>query len=180
MTANTENVTLGSGVLYLNNVDVGHLKGDVELNIKDEYVKFKPSNMTGNVKVFRITEEITLKASLAELDLDNVKLAYGVTTSIATSQGSLSYDPSSFSFDASYDTLTIGGSKTVNEVPLRFEHTRPNGKKWVVIFYNSVCTQELLSPFKESEITLYDVLFDGLADEDRAAGDQVGVILEQS
>lgn len=179
MSANTEKVTLGNGVLYLNNIDVGHLKGDVELSLKREFVKFKPSNMLGNVKVFAIGEETTLKASLAELDLDQLKLAYGVTTSIATSQGSLSYDPSSFSFDASYDTLTLGGSKSVNEVPLRFEHTRPNGEKFIVIFYNAVSTTELMTPFKESEVTLYDVVFDGLADEDRAEGDQVGVLLEQ-
>jgi hypothetical protein len=178
MAADTDNVTLGSGTLYLNNVDVGHLKGDVELTMRREYLDFKPSNMIGTVKKFVITEEIMLKASSAELDLDNVKLAYGVTTSIATSQGSLSYDPSSFSFDASYDTLTIGGSKTINEVPLRFEHTRPSGVKVVVIFYNAASSADLLIPFKESDITLYDISFTGLADEDRSEGDMVGVILE--
>jgi len=179
MASNTENVTLGGGILLLNNVDVGHLKGDVEFSLKKQFVKFKPAPMLNNVKVFTISEEISMKAQSAELDLDNLKLAYGVTTAIATSQGSLSYDPSSFSFDASYDTLTIGGSKSVNEVPLRFEHTRPNGKRFIVIFYNAICTSELVIPFKESDITLYDLMFEGLADSDRAVGDQVGVILEE-
>ncbi len=179
MAAETENVTLGSGVLYLNNVDVGHLKGDVELTMAREQLEFKPSNMTGAVKSFIIGENIQLKASVAELNLDNIKLAYGVTTAIQASLTSLSYDPSSFSFGGnSYDALTIGGSKTQNEVPLRFEHTRPNGNKVVVIFYNAVSITELVVPFKEVDITMYDVVFKGLADEDRSEGDMVGVLLE--
>jgi hypothetical protein len=179
MAADTDNITLGSGVLYLNNIDVGHLKGDVELTIKREYVDFKPSNMIGVVKKFVVGEEVSLKVQSAELDLDNIKLAYGVTTSIQTSQDSLLYDPSNFSFDASYDKLTIGGSKTINEVPLRFEHTRPtSGVKVIVIFYNAASDSELVLPFKESDITLYDLTFTALADETRSEGDQIGVILE--
>jgi len=182
MASDTTKVSLGSGTLYLNNVDVGHLKGAVEFTYNRAKVEFKPSNMLGIVKQFVITEEATLKASLAELKLANIKLAMGVSDSIVSSSSFPEYDPSSFSppATASYDVLTIGGSKTVDEMSLRFEHTRPGTtNKIIIVLYNAVSMSELVIPFAEEEVILHDLIFKALSDADRTAGDRIGVIVDQ-
>jgi len=63
---------------------------------------------------------------------------------------------------------------------LRFEHTRPDGDKVIVIFYNAVSESKLDLSFKKDSITLFDLTFEALADSTRAEGDQLGVICEQS
>ncbi len=187
--AETEKVTLGSGVLYLNGVDVGHLKGDVEFSYTVERVEFKPADMLGVVKVFKIREGAQLKAASAELKMANIKLAMGVTTAVDASVSFPSYvgagDSCSISMAAgqqasySYDVLHFGGSKAVDEMCLRFDHTRPNGQVFTVIFYNAVSMSELIIPFHEEDITLYDLTFKALSDANRAAGDRIGVLIEE-
>ena len=183
MAKDTEKVSLGSGTLYLNNVDVGHLKGDVEFSYVRGKVDFKPSNMLGKVKRFIITEEATLKASLAELKMLNIKLAMGVTTDIGASQSFPSYAQNIDSFappsGASYDVLTFGGSKAVDEMTLRFEHTRPNGLQVIIVLYKVSSLSEFTLPFHEEDISLHDVTFEALSDANRSAGDRMGVVVEQ-
>lgn len=180
--AETEQVTLGSGVLYLNNVNVGHLKGDVVVTLEGEMVDFKPSNLTGIVKRFVIRESAKLTASIAEIKLANMRLALGVTTAVTGSSSFPEYDPSSFSptTSSSYDIINFGGDKTVSEVSLRFEHTRPGTtKKIVVVFYQAVSNRLLNLPFHEEDIVLSDIEWMALADDARSAGDQMGFIADE-
>ena len=182
MAKDTSQVILGSGDLYLNNIDVGHLKGDVVFTTTGEFVDFKPANMTGVVKRFVIRETAKLTASLAEINVANLHLALGVTTAVALSGSFPSYDPSSFSApgSSSYDIFKFGGDKTVSEVPLRFEHTRPGTtKKIIVVFYAAVSNRVLNIPFHEEDISLQDIEFTALSDEDRAAGDQMGFVADE-
>ncbi len=182
MASDTDQVTLGSGTLYLNEIDVGHLKGDVVLTHEGVFVDFKPSNMTGIVKRFVTSESVKLTASLAEIKTANMRLALGVTTALGESQSFPSYDPSSFSIgtSSSYDVINFGGDKTVSEVSLRFEHTRPGTtKKIVVVFYKSVSDRMLNLPFHEEDIILSDVEWMALADASRTAGDQMGLIADE-
>lgn len=181
MAKDTEKVTLGSGDLFLNAIDVGHLKGDVELTYELSKVDFKPANMLGTVKQFIVGENATLKASIAELKAANVKMAMGVAAAIDANTSFPAYDPTSYDPVAgtSYDVIKFGGNKEVVEVPLRFVHTRPDGKVIVVVFYAAVTEGGLTLPFHEDSVTLQDVTFKGLADESRAEGDQIGFIAEQ-
>jgi len=100
----------------------------------------------------------------------------GSSTSLPAYQSDASFDSTAGS---SYDYISFGGYKTVQESALRFEHTRPNGKKIVVILYQAVSASEIVIPFDEENVTLYDVVYKGLADEDRTAGDQIGVIIDE-
>jgi hypothetical protein len=182
MATDTEQVTLGSGTLYLNAVEVGHLKGDVVVTLEGESVDFKPSSMTGIVKRFVIRESAKLTASLAEIKLANMRLALGVTTAVTSSSSFPEYDPSSYTATASssYDIVNFGGDKTVSEVSLRFEHTRPGTtKKIVVVFYQAVSNRLLNLPFHEEDIVLSDVEWMALADSTRTAGDQMGFIADE-
>jgi len=181
MAKNTDKVTLGVGDLYINNVDVGHLKGDVEFVYQTETVPFKPSNMLGAVKLFLTGEIATLKASLAELKVANLRLAMGMDTAPTTSTSFPAYDPSSYSpaSGSSYDVIHFGGEKEVYEYPLRFEHTREDGKKVIVVLYKATSQSGLTVPFHETDVNLQDVTFQGLADASRTEGDQMGFIAEQ-
>lgn len=179
----TENVTVGSANLFINGVDVGHLKETVEFEYVREKLAFKPANTLGEVKAFAITERAEIRARTAELNLTNIRAALGMSdtaitasTTLAAQTGSCSYDPAS---DSSWDSLTFGGDKSENEVCVRAEHTRPNGKIFVVILYKAISMSELIVPFAEDEFTLYDLHFKGLADTSRSGGDEIGIILDQ-
>ena len=182
MAKDTAQVILGSGDLFLNAVDVGHLKGDVVLTAEGESVDFKPGNMTGIVKRFVIRESAKLTASIAEIKSANMRLALGVSTAVDGSSSFPEYDPSSFTVTASssYDIINFGGDKTVSEVSLRFEHTRAGGtKKIVVVFYQAVSNRMLNLPFHEEDISLQDIEWEALADASRTAGDQMGFIADE-
>jgi hypothetical protein len=182
MAKDTTKVTLGSGDLYLNNIDVGHLKGDVEFVFELEKVEFKPANMLGPVKLFLIGESATLKASLAEIKCANFRLAMGLDQALDANTSFPAYDPSSYVVPsgASYDIMTFGGAKDPLEVPLRFEHTKPDGDTIIVVMYNVTTETGLNIPFRELDISLSDVTFKGLSDASRTAGDQVGFLAEQT
>lgn len=182
MAKDVEKVTLGTGDLYLNNIEVGHLSGDVEFTFTRSKEIFKPANTLCAVKQFVIGEEAALRASLAEISSANFARAMGVDTADVISSSSFpAYDPSSYSVpaSASYDVLTFGGDLGIKQWALRFEHTRPDGKKIIIVLYQAVSETEFNIPFHETSIVLHDVLFKGLADANRARGDQVGVICEQ-
>jgi hypothetical protein len=178
----TDLVTVGSADIYINGVDVGHLKERVEFRYTREKLPFKPANMLGNVEAFPISEMASITARTAQLNLANLKLALGVTTDI-TSSTTLTGVPASVSFTpstgSSWDTMTLGGSKAERKFGVRVEHTRPNGKKFIVMFYKAYSNTELLLPFVENEFTLSDLVLEALADATRAEGDQIGLVADQ-
>jgi len=178
-------VTLGNGQLYIDGVNVGYLKGNVEFTYGREMVDFKPANEMGVVKKFVISEHASLKASLAELKVANLRLAMGINEAVGASQSFPADEgsPSGASYipdaSASFDVMTFGGKKTVNELPIRFEHERPDGKEVVIVLYKCVANPEITIPFDEENVILHDLTFDALVDSDRTAGDQIGFIADQ-
>jgi len=178
----TENVTVGSANLFINGVDVGHLKETIEFEYVREKLAFKPANTLGEVKAFAISERAEIRARSAELNLTNIRAALGMSDTTVTTSTTLTYNESCSYTPAaasSWDSLTFGGDKSENEVCVRVEHTRPNGKVFIVILYKAISMSELIVPFAEDEFTLYDLHFKALADSSRAAGDEMGIILDQ-
>ena len=178
----TENVTVGSANLFINGVDVGHLKETMEFEYVRVKLAFKPANMLGEVVAYAISERCEIRTKTAELKLPNIRYALGVSNTAVTASTTLTYNESCSYTPAalsSWDQLTIGGDKSENEFCVRIEHTRPNGKIFVVILYKAISNTELLVPFAEDEFTLYDLNFKGLSDAARAAGDEIGIILDQ-
>lgn len=178
----TDLVTLGAADIWINGIDVGHIKGDVMFACEREYVGFKPAVNLGNVKYFRITEAFRITCSVAELRLSNLKTAMGITDDITASfnptgqGGSLSWevDPSD-----TYDKLSFGDSKTLDTFPLMLIHTRPNGNKFVILLYSAQCITNIDFSFMELDIPMQTLEFQGLEDTSRAVGDRVGALFEQ-
>lgn len=84
----TKRLPLGLGDLYLNNVFVGQLKGNVNLHYAAKYAYQKPGNLIADQKAERTSEEVTLVAEVCELKLAQLRTALGinqaVTASVAT------------------------------------------------------------------------------------------------
>lgn len=187
MAKDADKITLGTGDLFLDGIEVGYLKGPVEFTYTREKVDFKASNELSPVKTFVVGEEATLKASAAELSLKNIKLALGVTQAINASQSFPSYGGingnDSCSYDAasgtSWDIMKFGGSKCLDEMCLRFEHTRPDGNLVIIVLYKVTSVSDFLLQFQEEDIVVYDMEFRALAVASRDVGDRLGFIAEQ-
>lgn len=179
--SDTGNLILGSGVLYLNGIDVGYLSGEVQLNYERKALTLSPS---GSDSTNLISIGIaTLRSTWAEFTVNNLRLALGIGGSINTSTGQLSFDPSSYSFalsSTSWEGLTIGReSLSETTLALRFEHTKLDEKKIVVILYAAMSLSSLKLPFSGDKVTIYDIAFMGVPNESRPAGDQIGIIFEE-
>lgn len=186
MASNVDKVTLGNGTLYIDGVDVGYLSGAVEVMYSRDIVEFKPSNAMGPVKQFVRGESFELKASLAQLQLSNLRLAMGLYESVDASKSFPAYEgaPTGGSYSepddsASYDVITFGGKKTIDELPVRFVHERPDGKEVIVVMYKAVATPEITIPFNDEGVSVHDIRFKALHVTSRDAGDQLGFIAEQ-
>ena len=181
--ANNKILTLGGGILKLNDVDVGHLNGTVQLNYQGDAVDFMSSNKLSLTRRFRSSERVTLTASLAELSCANMRLALGHTTAIISSNSFPAYDPSSYTIVAgsSYDIVKFGGDTSVAEVSLQFVHTRPKDSAGlqeviVVVLYAAVSNFNLNLPFDRETMTFQDVEWEAVGQQARAAGDQLGMV----
>jgi hypothetical protein len=178
----TENVTVGSANLFINGVDVGHLKETIEFEYVREKLAFKPANTLGEVVAYPITERCEIRARAAELNLTNIRRALGMSDTTVTPSTTMTYNESCSytpAANSSWDSLTIGGDKSESEVCVRVEHTRPNGKIFIMILYKAISMSELILPFAEDEFTLYDLHFKALADTSRTAGDEIGILFDQ-
>jgi len=182
MAKDVSKITLGTGDLYINDIDVGYLKGDVEFHYVREKLDFKPSGSLGPVASFVIGETAELRASEAEFKLENLKLALGIEEDLSSFSGDPSYNPASYDAgDGVHKSLTFGGSTAIDDsLAIRFEHIRPEtGKKVVVILYTAVSLSDLTLAFHEADFNLTDIAFRGMADTSRPKGDQIGMLLEE-
>lgn len=118
--ANTENIMLGSGKLYIAELDeggaiptnlftdincVGDIKGGAELSYKPEITEIK-NDFDEVRKAFIKSEEVILKSGILTWDLATMeKLAIGAT------------------YNSSKKELTIGGKTSVKQYAIGFEHS---------------------------------------------------------
>jgi len=181
MAKDAEKITLGAGDLYLNNIEVGYVD-EVQITYTRGYLDYTPGTDLAPVKSFLTEEGIEVKAKVAEWKIANAKLAMGVATTIGASQSFPVYDPSSYSVvgSASFDVLTFGGAKTRTEVPLRFEHTRPDGTVIVLVLYSVTSSGDFSTMFNKDNIADYEMTFKALSQSSRTAGDRLGFLAEQN
>ena len=85
MASNFRNSTLGLGVLTINGVDVGILKGSVKLDVKATVLPLKSGVPLQTLGQVITEEEVSLTASAAEINADNLQLALGRGTKSTTS-----------------------------------------------------------------------------------------------
>lgn len=81
--AEPRRLPLGLGDLYLNNIFVGQLKGNVTFHYQVKYAYQKPGNLIADVKGERIMEDVTLVAEVCELKLSQLRTALGINQAVS-------------------------------------------------------------------------------------------------
>ena len=120
MAKNTDTITLGLGDLTINSVDVGYLGGDVTFAANLESLDFQVGTPKQTVKRVLTSFEVSLKASLAQIDADSIHTVLGVGTVSTVTGGKR------LTFGSSWELPTLTN--------VRFVHTRPNGKTIAIVF----------------------------------------------
>ncbi len=115
----SETITLGVGDLSVNGEDVGYLAGSVTHTTEIETKEFRHGTHQTLVKAVTTTLSRTIKASLAQIDINTLKLALGI--------GQQSHINGN-------DRLNFGNNWEIPTLTnVKFVHTRDDGKK-VTIF----------------------------------------------
>ncbi len=123
----TKKFSFGPGILYLGTpgstplVDVGAVKGNVEISVERTNLPVFQGSPQSKVEQYVTKEEVTIKVTGIEWDLDNLcyALGAGVTSGIGTYQ----------------EKLEFGGQMTVANRALRFLHIQPDGSTIDIHFF---------------------------------------------
>lgn len=98
-TINKDDILIGTGVLYINNINVGQLSGDVTFTPTAEFKDFEAGIPKQTIKSTKVKEGATLKAGVAELNPENMALAVG-SASVAYVTGTVTAEPVVFGSSA--------------------------------------------------------------------------------
>lgn len=114
---NKDDILMGTGILFINDINVGQLKGDVVFTPTAEFKDFEAGIPKQTVKSQKTKEGATLKAGVAELNPENMALALG-TDSVTYTEGEvLSASPESVVFGSG--TVTLKKNRHVNNVVVK-------------------------------------------------------------
>lgn len=161
---NVEQVTLGVGVLQLNSVAVGFLKGDVILSMARESRDFESGVPLQVQKRVCIRERMSLRAGMAQLYTDKWAYALGGGTIDVPTAGQ--------------SRMKYGGDSGMDEYTLTFTHSVPNSVATIEVgMYRASPTIPVEIPFREEEFTVYNAEWGALADQTKPVGEQLGYVL---
>jgi len=109
---NTNNLSMGNGVLFINDVDCGYLKGDVNFKYNYSLEDFKTGNP--QLLVERMAKELTseLTAPIAELSAANFAMALGGLTvhDVAAAEVNKTVNWETLTFA---DNINVAGLQTI-------------------------------------------------------------------
>ena len=114
----TTRFSFGPGVLYMGAqgttplIDIGAVKGDAELSVERTMLEMFQGSPQSLVKKFAVKEDVKLKVTGVEWDLDN--LAYGLGAGVTSVSGA-------------QEIFEFGGDTAVNNRAFRFVHRLPDG-----------------------------------------------------
>lgn len=168
MAASTGNdvreVTLGTGVLTLNGVNVGFLKGEVMVALHREAKTFEAGVPLVSLKRVIFREQVTLKAGLAQIYTD--KLQYALGAGVITSPV------------AGQSRMDFGGDSGLSLFSLSFTHNVPNSLASItLVLYKAAPNAPIDLGFKEEDFLTYNSEWLAIADTTKAPGQQYGYLL---
>lgn len=120
MAKSAESITLGIGDLSVDGEDVGYLAGGVTVTTETESKEFRYGTHQSLVKTVVTTLGREIKASLAQIDINTLRLALGIGEAVEAE------GISRLNFGNNWTMATLNNVK--------FVHTRDDGKKVVVFF----------------------------------------------
>lgn len=149
----TTRFSFGPGILYMGAagttplIDIGAVKGDAELTVQRVPLEMKQGSPQSLVKKFAVEENISLKVTGVEWDLDNIAYALGAgVTSISGAQ----------------EILKFGGDLAFSQRALRYVHIAPDGSTIDLQIFLAEGSGELAVAFKEQDFHEFPFTFNAL------------------
>lgn len=185
------NIEFGEYVndVFSSYVDIGAIKSEVSIAVQREVLDFESGRPLVTIVQEVIREKVMIKASLAEFNLNTIRLALGqgnvgsgsIPTFLdATStalRGTLQPGKTAVT---SGTILKFGGTATHAYIGIRFTHVKADGARQIFEGYKASPTGNLALPFKEADWNLYEVEFRLLADTCRPAGEQYFQLFQEN
>lgn len=149
----TARFSFGPGILYMGvagatpSVDIGAVKGDAELLIQRVTLEVRQGSPQTLVKKYAVEENVSLKLTGIEWDLNNIVYALGAgITSLSGAQ----------------EILEFGGDIDFNTRALRYVHIKPDGSTVDVHIFLGEGKGELPISFKEKDVHEFSYEFNAL------------------
>ncbi len=152
-TGDTKKLSFGPGTIFLGvvgatpSIDVGFVKGDAELNVTRTLLEVFAGSPQSIVQQYAIKEEVSIKFTGIEWNLDNIAYALGAGVT-SVSGGS--------------DVLEFGGDMDVSQRALRFLHIAPNGSTIDIHLFQAEGSGELAIAMKETDMHEFPMTFKAL------------------
>lgn len=149
----TTRFSFGPGILYMGVagttplVDIGAVKGDAELSIQRNVLEMKQGSPQTLVKKFAVEENVSLKVTGVEWDLDNISYALGAGTT---------------SISGANEILEFGGDLTFSQRALRYVHIAPDGSTIDLQIFLAEGSGEMAIAYKETDFHEFPYTFNAL------------------
>jgi len=159
-------VIVGAGTLEVDGVDVGATRDGVEMSRAIEFYDVQCDQVKATLKKAPTNQKRTVKTTLLEATLENLKLAWGGT--LVTSAG-----------PPATKTLKMGLADGGEEHELVFVGPAPGTYKTrTVTFYRAVNVSQSATKYvKDGEVRI-EVEFEILPDLSKPAGEEWGTIVD--
>jgi hypothetical protein len=171
MANNKANVLVGAATIYVDDNNLGWTSGGLTIEHSADFYNVEVDQEPNPVKSFRVKETFKIKTNLAENTLENLKIAWGIDSSI------------DLTTTAGYRRLAFGGS--VADAP---EHTldvygnapgTPSRQRRIH-FYRVVAVEFGNLVVEKGKEQVIPVTFEAYIDSTQSNGKQIGYIEDQT
>jgi hypothetical protein len=172
MAYNKSNVLVGYATIAIDDSILGWTSGGVQLEHSADFYNVEVDQEPDPVKTFRIKESYKIKTNLSENTLENLKIAWGIDSTIDTTT------------TAGYRRLAFGGSSTTEPV----EHTldiygnAPGtpARSRRLHFFRVVAVEYGTMTIEKNKEQVIPVTFEAYADSSQVAGKRIGYFEDQT
>lgn len=146
--------SFGPGILYMGApgttplVDIGAVKGNAEFSIERMILKVEQGSPKSLVAQYANKEEVKIKVTGIEWDLDNLAYILGAGTT-----GGIG---------GAVETFEFGGAMTMNNRALRYLHRTPDGSTIDIHIFKAQGSGKIAIPFNEDDTHEFPYEFQAL------------------
>ena len=141
--------------------ELGFTEGGIELSNPREYYEKKADQYIGTLGVVKTSERPTVKFSIAEATLDNMRLAWDYPAAALAAS-----------------VLTAGGNPTATELTLFVNSNSPSGGTRKYEFLKVICISAGTHGIKKDDKTMIEFEFLVMQDTTAAANEQMCIITD--
>jgi len=152
-TYDTTRFSFGPGILYMGVpgatplVDVGQVKGSSEFSVERTILQVESGSPKSLIAQYVTKEQVKLKVTGIEWDLDNIAYVLGAGTTGLTGAN---------------ETLEFGGNMSMTNRALRFVHRAPDGSTIDLHIFNAQGQGKIAISFKEDDVHEFPFEFQAL------------------